>query len=172
MNEKLTPEYSLEIQKFKDPRPTQDEYYLEVLRALAKRSTCSRRAVGCIIVDERGQVLATGYNGVPRGFEHCGEPIHLSGGQYQTYLCAGANDVAGDSSRCMAVHAEQNALLQCSDLRFAHTMYVSCTPCFVCSKMIANTPIRRVVCIEHYAEQSGVLQAAGVEIVVANSFKA
>jgi dCMP deaminase len=55
----------------------------------------------------------------------------------------------------MAVHAEQNALLQCAQLFKAHTMYVSCTPCFTCAKMILNTPIKQVVVAGSYADDEG-----------------
>lgn len=121
-----------------------DEYYTEMLRLVGTRSTCPRRQVGAIITDEKGVVLAMGYNGVPRGMIHCTETP-----------CIGRWDSPGSSDRCLAVHAEQNALLQCADLNRAYTIYVSCTPCFNCSKIIANTGIRRVVVLEHYADERG-----------------
>lgn len=87
------------------------------------------------MTDVRGRILSTGYNGPPSGFSHC------------TTLtpCAGAYDAGGDTQRCLAVHAEQNALLQCWRLDLAHTMYVSVCPCFVCAKLILQTPIQEVV---------------------------
>ena len=137
-------------------RPTKDEYFLKMLRLVASRSTCGRRAVGAIIVDEHGHILATGYNGVPMGMIHCIDSP-----------CPGRGDQPGDSSRCLAVHAEQNALMQCSRLDLADTIYVSNTPCFTCAKMIANTNIRRVVSAEPYADKEGraVLAAAGKRLV-------
>lgn len=120
------------------------DYFLEMLNLVSNRSTCIRRKVGAIITDREGRVLSTGYNGVPRDFDHCIDTP-----------CAGATDKAGDTSSCMAVHAEQNALLQCPDLNRAHTLYVSCVPCFVCSKMIANTNIEVVICLTDYADQRG-----------------
>lgn len=115
-----------------------------MLDLVASRSTCVRRAVGAIITDEIGHVLATGYNGVPRGYDHCTD-----------IPCAGAKDPPGDSSRCYAVHAEANALLQCSRLDLARTMYTSCVPCFQCAKMIVNTPINKIISREKYAESLG-----------------
>ena len=140
-------------------RLSHDAYYLAMLKLVAMRSTCARRAVGAIIVDEKNRVLSTGYNGVPSGFPHCTETP-----------CAGALDESGDTRRCMAVHAEQNALLQCSRLDLAHTMFVSCSPCVICAKMIANTSIKRVMCLEVYADPLGafVLQQARVHIVIAD----
>ena len=140
-----------------DHRLSHDEYYTAMLRLVAARSTCVRRAVGAIIVDAKGRVLSTGYNGVPSGFPHCIE-----------FPCAGANDAKGDTSRCMAVHAEMNAILQCSRLEHAATIYVSCTPCFTCAKLIANTCVKRVVVLEEYADVLGrdVLERAGIRISV------
>lgn len=121
------------------PRQPIDLYFASMLNLVAGRSTCVRRAVGAIITDGAGHVLATGYNGVPSGVEHCTD-----------VPCGGQNDKSGDFSRCWAVHAEQNALLQCDRLDLARTIYVSCTPCFACAKLIANTSIRRVVVTELY----------------------
>lgn len=139
-------------------RLTKNEYYLAMLRLVAARSTCVRRAVGAIITDKEGHVLSTGYNGVPRDFDHCVD-----------IPCRGAADRAGDTSNCMAVHAEQNALLQCSDLDRAHTIYCSCVPCFVCSKLIANTNIEVVICETDYADKRGieVLNERGCYIEIA-----
>jgi len=125
-------------------RKTRDEYYLELLTLVAGRSTCGRRAVGAIITTYDGQILSTGYNGVPRRFPHCTE-----------VECPGRHDEAGNTDRCEAVHAEVNAVLQCKRLDLAHTIYVSCTPCFSCAKMLCNTSIQRVVVRGDYADARG-----------------
>jgi len=120
---------------------------MEMLDLVSVRSTCFRRSVGAIIVDAQGHILATGYNGVPRGVPHCDAD----------HRCAGAGDQQGDSRRCMAVHAEQNALTQCHRLDLAYTMYVSCCPCFACAKMIMNTVIARVVAQRPYSDDGAEL---------------
>jgi dCMP deaminase len=125
-------------------RLSKDEYFLEMLKLVAARSTCIRRTVGAIIVSKDGHVLSTGYNGVVRGFTHCTDTP-----------CSGANDISGNTSNCQAVHAEQNALLQCLDLNSAHILYCSCVPCFSCAKMICNTNINRVVVLQDYADTRG-----------------
>jgi len=84
-------------------RPNHDQYFLEMLELVAARSTCCRRSVGAILVDERNRILATGYNGTPQNFGHCTKESP----------CPGGSDSAGDTSRCLAVHAEVNAILQC-----------------------------------------------------------
>jgi dCMP deaminase len=138
-------------------RPTLDEVYLRMLDIFARRSTCVRRQVAAIIVDEDGKVIAIGYNGVPSGFVHCTD-----------VPCDGARDAHGNNRNCMAVHAEQNAFLQAGDRLYgAKTIYCSCTPCFECAKMILNTPIRRVVVNEPYADSRGkaILIEGDVELI-------
>lgn len=133
------------------------DYFLQIVPLVATRSTCSRRAVGCIITDIEGHVLSMGYNGVPKDFVHCID-----------HPCPGASDGSGDNSNCIAVHAEQNALLQCSNLNRAYYLYVSCTPCFICAKMIANTNIKQIIVLEPYADGRGVdiLKKAGIDYQV------
>lgn len=139
----------------KRERPSIREYFLLMLTLVASRSTCTRRKVGAIIVDENNKVLATGYNGVPKNFPHCIDSP-----------CAGATDTPGNNDNCMAVHAEQNALLQCVDIDRARIMYCSCIPCFACAKIIANTKISYVVCIEKYADTRGLAVLLQANIVV------
>jgi len=135
-------------------RLSHDEYFLEMLKLVSARGTCGRRQVGAIIVDEEHHVLSTGYNGPPKGLTHC-----------ITLPCTGRNDKPGDTTNCIAVHAEQNALLQCSRLDRAFKIYVSCAPCFVCAKMLANTSIKHVVSMENYADARGaaILKAANIK---------
>lgn len=137
-------------------RPSRDSYFIQMLRLVASRSTCLRRSVAAIITDEDGHVLSTGYNGVPRGFPHCIDSP-----------CGGEQDAPGKTDRCLSAHAEQNALLQCSRLDRAATLYVSVAPCFTCAKLIANTNIKRVVYSGDYADERGrqLLERAGVECV-------
>jgi len=139
-------------------RPSHDEYFLSILELVAARSTCMRRSVGAILVDEQHRILATGYNGPPRGRPHC----------TVSHPCPGAKDPAGDTRKCMAVHAEVNAILQCHRLDLVHTLYVSCTPCFSCAKMLCNTNLKRIVCVEQYADVLGqqLLQAQGITVTV------
>lgn len=139
------------------PRLARDQYYLKMLELVSARSTCGRRAVGAIITDVDGHILSTGYNGVPRGVLHCTD-----------LPCLGRHDPRGDSTRCLSVHAEINALLQCSRLDLARVIYVSCTPCFSCAKAICNTEIKRIICCELYADQQGaeLLASSGITVEV------
>ena len=137
-------------------RPDIQHYFLQMIDLVASRSTCGRRRVGAIITDEQGHVLSMGYNGVPSGIEHCLD-----------FPCEGIDDRSGDTSRCLAVHAEQNAIVQCHRLDLAWVIYTTSFPCFTCAKLIANTKIQRVVYRETYAETLGfdLLDRIGLELV-------
>jgi len=158
-------------------RPDRDETWLRVAVELARRSTCLRRGVGCVLLDDLGQVLATGYNGRARGLPHCNEPtgfnfVYARGidkskpltGQstgevdVHDHACPGA--LRSDDKRwpsghhldtCEAIHAEQNALLQCHDVRAIRTCYVTASPCLACVKLLMNTGCRRIVFAARYA---------------------
>ncbi len=146
--------FLLKLMPSKSLRPSLDDYFMELLDHVKTRSTCRRRMVGAIITDERGRILATGYNGVPSGTSHCTDNP-----------CEGASDPSGDSSRCLAIHAEQNALLQCrGNLNDARVIYCSLFPCFTCAKMIANTSIKRLVYKEPYADKRGMAILVNSEI--------
>lgn len=145
-------------------RLSNDEYYLSLLPGVAARGTCVRRKVGAIIVDANHRVLAMGFNGPPRSFPHCGDVAAES--CKISVLCHGQEDPKGDTRRCMAVHAEINALLTTT---YGHTMYVSCTPCKTCALAIANTSIKRIVCLEAYADDARhILEAAGISVSIVN----
>lgn len=126
-------------------RPTIDDYFCTMLDLVKRRSTCCRRAVGAILVDQKGHQISTGYNGVPARYPHC---IDVP--------CPGASDQPGDNSKCMAIHAETNAIIQAGGrLPHARTLYCSASPCFNCCKLILTTSITRVVVLERYADTSG-----------------
>ena len=119
-------------------RPSWDAYFMQIAQLVKTRATCPRRSVGAVIVRDK-RILATGYNGAPRGLPHCPE----GGGEHdwpQGCLRAG---------HCIrALHAEQNALLQAAMMGIAckdSTIYVSCQPCNNCAKMIINAGIVRVI---------------------------
>jgi dCMP deaminase len=123
-------------------RPTLNQWGLMLARVVATRATCARRQVGCVLLDAAGHVLATGYNGPPRGMNHCTPESP----------CAGANAPSGtELELCEAVHAEQNALLQCRDPALIYTCCVTVSPCVTCTKLLLNTGCKRVVFLEPYA---------------------
>jgi dCMP deaminase len=132
-----------------EPRPTIDAYFLEMASVVASRATCARRRVGCVLVSPRQHVLATGRNGPPSGWTHCIESP-----------CPGAASASGkDLDLCEAIHAEQNALLQCRDVWEIESAYCTTAPCVTCVKLFLNTSCHRIVFVEDYphSEKSAML---------------
>lgn len=124
-------------------RPSHDDYFLAMATLVATRGTCARRKVGCIFTDKRNHVLATGYNGPPSGFPHCTD-VH----------CGGASSPSGEGlDLCEAVHAEQNALIQCRDAYSIETCYCTASPCVTCVKLLLNTSCRRICFTEEYPHE-------------------
>jgi dCMP deaminase len=120
-------------------RPNWDEYFMEGARWAASKSDCERDKVGAVIVDKHNRVRITGYNGAPKGDPGCDTcPRRTSG-------CAPGSSYDTDIGRCVAVHAEANALLWAKEDLTDATMYVTREPCYACSKLIAGAGIRRVV---------------------------
>lgn len=121
-------------------RPTMDGTMLAVAAVLAKRGTCLKLQVGCVLCDQHGRVLSTGYNGVARGMPHCNQP----GLHNYPHKCPGADAPAG-ADLCEAVHAEQNAMLQCRDTDRIVTCYTTVSPCQRCVKELLNTGCTRIL---------------------------
>jgi dCMP deaminase len=123
-------------------RPTRDDWAMSIAKITAKQSTCKRRAVGAVLVNFKGHILATGYNGVASKQPHCIDAEHA---------CVGADTPIGVSSdTCQALHAEQNALLQCKNMYDIHTAYVTLSPCITCCKLLLNTSCQRIVFLDEY----------------------
>lgn len=117
-----------------------DDYFIGIAKLVARRATCFRRQVGCVLVSEENHVLATGYNGVAKGQPHCTDNP-----------CPGAHCASGTGLHlCQAIHAEQNALLQCSDIGKISTAYVTASPCIQCLRLLLNTGCHRIVFSEEY----------------------
>ncbi len=126
------------------PRPHPDEFFLMTALVTATRGTCTRRRVGCVLVDRRRHVLATGYNGPESGAAHCIDRP-----------CPGADYSPGEGlDECEAIHAEMNALLQCPDRHVIHTLYCTTAPCLACVKLLLNTSCKRIVFLEDYPQAS------------------
>lgn len=134
-------------------RPDTDRYFMDMARLVASRSTCVRRSVGCVLVNHRNHVLATGYNGVPAGSVHCNDIATHRGSVTFPYACAGVDAASGTNlDSCLAVHAEQNAILQCSMPYAIVKAYVTAFPCPSCLKLLLNTSCIEIVYLEPYGD--------------------
>lgn len=142
-------------------RPTWDEYFLEMARVIATRSTCLRRQVGALLVRDK-RVLATGYNGAPAGLPHCEE---VGCRRAELGVASGTG-----WELCRGLHAEQNAIIQGAlhgvSVR-GSVLYCTTQPCVICAKMLINAGVQRVVYEGDYADELSLemLQQAGVELV-------
>lgn len=137
-------------------RDSNNQYFLKIARLVSSRATCPRRAVGCVTTNIHNHIMSTGYNGVPRSYLHC-----------ITDPCGGEEMKSSEGlNTCMATHAEQNALLQCSDVMSIDTIYTTTSPCIICAKLIANTSCKTVVYAEEYRDTTGVemLKKLGIEV--------
>lgn len=124
-------------------RPSLDQTYMDVARIFAKRSTCPRRQVGCVIVGH-GYILSAGYNGQYAGAPHCVDNH-----------CPGAGLASGTGlDLCLAAHAEQNAIARLRNPFEADTLYCTTCPCISCTKLVLCTGIKRIVAADSHP-QSG-----------------
>jgi len=135
----------------KKDRPGWDEYFMNVAQLVATRATCNRgvdlkylsgfKGVGTVIERDR-VILATGYNGSPRGLDHCDEVGHEL--------------VDGHCIR--TVHAEANAIAAAAKFGVSingASVYTTASPCYDCFKLLINAGVRRIVCGSFYGSRYG-----------------
>jgi dCMP deaminase len=134
-----------------EERKDKDNYYLDIAETVLQRSTCGRRKYGAIIV-LNDEIIATGYNGAPRGRQNCldrGKCLREELGipSFERY------------ELCRSVHAEANAIISAArrDMIGA-TLYLAgrsaktnerledTTPCLMCRRLIINSGIVKTVC--------------------------
>lgn len=147
-------------------RPSWDEYFIEIMEAIAKRATCDRGRAGCVIAKDK-RVVSTGYVGSPAGCVHCDDVGH----EMHTVI----QEDGTQSRHCIrTAHAEQNAIAQAARNGIptdGATLYCRMTPCYVCAKMIINAGIKRVVSQKDYhggLRSKEVFNEAGVEFDLIN----
>ena len=114
------------------------EYFMNIAREVATRSTCDRKHVGAVIVRDK-TILSTGYNGSVRGMAHCDDAGHMM-----------------EDGHCVAtIHAESNAVIQAArnGVRLEGAeIYVTASPCWSCFKMLANAGIKTIYYGEFYRD--------------------
>lgn len=122
-------------------RNSWESCWSDVAISVAKRSMCSRRKIGCVIVDKSNRILSTGYNGPPPGYA----------------LTPGTNDCVDFCPRaievtdlhgytdCLALHAESNCLSYTDPIRaIGGSAYITGQPCFTCAKLLAGAQLSNV----------------------------
>ena len=141
-------------------RPSWEEYFFQIAKQVATRSTCMRRQVGAVLVKDK-RLLSTGYNGAPRDISHCIEvgclrdELNVPSGQRHEL--------------CRALHAEQNAIAQAAlhGVKIeGSTLYCTHQPCSLCAKMIINAGIVEVYFDQGYPDElaTGFFAEAGIKL--------
>ena len=143
-------------------RPTWDEYFLEVMHALARRATCDRGRTACVVVKDK-QIVVSGYVGSPPGLPHCDEVGHL--------MKKVVEEDGSIHEHCMrTIHAEQNAICQAAKRGVSldgATIYCKLAPCRTCAMLLIASGIKRVVAEYKYhagGEAEEMLRTAGVTV--------
>ncbi len=128
-------------------RPAWDTYFMKITEDVSQRATCVKRKVGAIVVKEN-RILSSGYNGAPKGFEHCTEKSCI---RKQMNLPSGQRH-----ELCRGLHAEQNAIIQAAwhgvEIE-GSTMYCNYQPCVICVKMIINAGIKKLIYAGGYPDE-------------------
>ena len=146
--------------KKKDPRPCWDDYFLKIAHVVAERSNCCRRKVGAVIVKDN-HIVSTGYNGTPYHTTNC-----FDGGCPR---CSSEHKTGEKLDECLCVHAEQNAI--CQAAKYGNSIdgghiYITCSPCLTCLKLLINSGIQRVIYSELYRpyneQESKLIQESGI----------
>ena len=134
-------------------RVTWEDYFMNIAKQVATRSTCDRKHVGAVIVRDK-TLLSTGYNGSIRGMPHCDDVGHMM-----------------ENSHCVAtIHAETNAILQAAKngvMINNSEVYITASPCWPCFKMIANSGIKKIFYGEFYRDDKifEVAKKIGIELI-------
>tara|TARA_B100000963_G_C22080753_1_gene432159 strand:+ start:87 stop:515 length:429 start_codon:yes stop_codon:yes gene_type:complete len=130
------------------------DYFMNIAREVATRSTCNRKHVGAVIVREK-TILSTGYNGSIKGLPHCDE--------------VGCEMVDGHCVR--TTHAEANAIVQAAKNGIQinqSEIYVTASPCYDCFKLIANAGINVIYYDEFYRDKRIIEKSKEIGIQLAS----
>ncbi len=155
--------------KFKEPTASQkqlkwDKRFMDMAKLVSSWSTCVRngRKVGSVIVKDK-RIMATGYNGAPAGVINCEE---------KGYCLRDKMGIESGTRHefCYATHAEQNALVQAAKMGISvdgATIYITHQPCSICTKLLINAGIKRIVYGYNYPDEFSIelLKSAGIELV-------
>ena len=140
-------------------RPEWPNYFMSIAKVVATRATCLRGQVGAVIVRDK-RILSTGYNGAPRGIEHC-----------KTCMRNELNIPSGERHElCKAVHAEANAVIQAAAYGISikdADMYCTHSPCSMCAKMMINAQIKTIYYVKEYKDElaASLLAEAGIQLI-------
>lgn len=142
-------------------RPSWTDYFMQITKDVSERAICVKRKVGAVIVLDN-HILSTGYNGAPKGFEHCTEKTCI---RKQMAVPSGQRH-----ELCRGLHAEQNAIIQAAAQGVkieGATLYCTYQPCVICVKMMINAGIKKLVYSGGYPDElaAEMLKESKIEVV-------
>lgn len=127
-------------------RKNKDDFFMDIATKYAEQTTCTRRAVGAVLV-KNGIQIGGGFNGAPKGIPHCTS---------ETCIRNVKGVPSGERQElCIGAHAEANAIVQAGRNGIntdGSILYCTTYPCSYCAKLIVNAGIKRVVYGEGYAD--------------------
>ncbi len=161
-------------------RPTWDETWMAIATTMSKRSQCTNRQVGCVIVTAQNRPMAVGYNGPPANYNTPTVGGYVLGLIKEETGCdafcerGGSNDRGPSYSNCVSVHAEANALLFADRRDYeGGTIYVTNPCCWDCAKLVSNSGVARIVIQmsekdEHYDNNTSIefIRSCGIQVDV------
>lgn len=139
-----------------------DRTFLDIAKNFSSLSKAIRRKVGCIIVKD-GQIISNGFNGTPSGFDNSCEYLKEEKSPDVNY---NPNNL---TTKPEVLHAESNALMKLArstNSSIGSTMYLTCSPCFECAKLIVQSGIIRLVYIDDYRSEKGIELLRQTDIII------
>lgn len=136
-----------------------NDYFWGIAKVVSARSTCPSRQVGAVLVNpQTNYIISTGYNGAPRGTEHCGPECST-------------RKSGSDWNKCKAIHAELNVIIAAA-LNGAKTdgaiLYLTTTPCVFCARVLINAGVTHVLATSAYPQEEALtlLRSAGIKVTI------
>jgi dCMP deaminase len=141
-------------------RLSNDEYFMRLAHLIKMRSSCIRNQVGAVLIKNK-RIIATGYNGAPKGIEHC-----FTRGCLREQLKVPSGE---RHELCIGVHAEQNAVIQSAVFGTSVSgamIYSTHFPCVVCARMLINAEISEIVYDQGYPDDLSMqlLKESGIKL--------
>lgn len=142
-------------------KPKFIDYYMKIAEVTAGLSYAKRLQVGAVIVKDN-QILATGYNGMPSGWENVCE-------DHFTMINDNGERFIATKTKPEVLHAESNALMkvaQSTESSQGSTLFCTHAPCIECAKLIYQSGISTVYYRDEYRSDAGLkfLRLSGVDV--------
>jgi dCMP deaminase len=143
-----------------------DLYFMSIAEVVKTKSDCLSRSVGAVLVNNRNRIIATGYNGAPKGIKNCNE----GGCERCTAKIKGTIKSGEQLDKCICVHAEENAITEAAFAGTATadtTVYCTNLPCMACAKILIQADTKKIVYKDTYNSELTVnlLKQAKVQLV-------